>query len=70
MRPEPHLLRSPGTPPEVARIQRRLGACQWLIPALTGGMSVLTALAGEQQRPEQQLAGFLAKPAQRLRAAA
>lgn len=42
----------------------------WLIPALTGGMSVLTALAGEQQRPGQQLAGVIAKPAQWLRAAA
>lgn len=58
------------TPPEVAKIQRQLGTCQWLIPVLTGGVSVLTALAGEQQRPGQQLAGMIAKPALWFRAAA
>lgn len=58
------------TPPEVAKIQKQLGACQWLIPALTGGVSVLTALAGEQQRPGEQLAATIAKPVAWLRAAA
>lgn len=58
------------TPSDVARIQKQLGACQWLIPALTGGVSVLTALAGEQQRPGQQLAGMIAKPVSWLRVAA
>lgn len=58
------------TPPEVSTIQRQLGACQWLIPAFTGGVSVLTALAGEQQRPGQQVAGALTKPARWLRAVA
>lgn len=57
------------TPPEVAKIQKQLGACQWLISALPGGVSALTALAGEQQRPEQQRAGMIAKPAVWLRAA-
>lgn len=60
---------SPVTPPEVARIQKQLGACQWLIPALTGGISVLTALAGEQQRPGEQLAAIIAKPVAWLSAA-
>ncbi|WP_370964618.1 hypothetical protein [Amycolatopsis sp. cg9] len=58
------------TPPEIAHTQRQLDTCQWLIPALTGGVSVLTALAGEQQRPGRQLAGAIAKPARLLRAAA
>jgi hypothetical protein len=43
---------------------------QWLIPALTGGIVVLNALHGEQQRPDQQLAGVLGKPAKWIRAAA
>jgi hypothetical protein len=61
---------APGTPADVTKIQKQLNTCQWLIPGLTGGISVLTALAGEQQRPGRQLAGALAKPAQWLRAAA
>lgn len=61
---------SPVTPPEVARVQKQLGVCQWLIPALTGGVSVLTALAGEQQRPGEQLAAIIARPAAWLGAAA
>ena len=56
------------TPPEVARIQQQLDVCQWLIPALTGGLTVLNAVAGEQQRPAQQAAGVLARSAQWLRA--
>jgi hypothetical protein len=58
------------TPPELARAQQQLDTCQWLIPALTGGISVLTAVQGEQQRPGRQLSGILAKPGQLLRAAA
>ena len=58
------------TPPELARAQQQLDTCQWLIPALTGGISVLSALQGEQQRPAQQVSGILAKPGQWLRAAA
>ena len=56
------------TPPELAKAQRQLDVCQWLIPGLTGGIEVLTALQGEQQRPEQQVSGLLAKPQQWLRA--
>jgi hypothetical protein len=57
------------TPPELARAQQQLDTCQWLIPALTGGISVLSALQGEQQRPAQQLSGILAKTGKWLRAA-
>jgi hypothetical protein len=59
---------APGTSPEVAKAQRQLKVCQWLIPALTGGLEVLNALHGEQQRPSQQASGILAKPAQLLNA--
>ena len=58
------------TPPELARAQQQLATCQWLIPTLTGAISVLSALQGEQQRPTQQLSGILAKPGRWLRAAA
>lgn len=54
------------TPPEIAHVQRQLDVCQWLIPTLTGGISLLTALAGEQQRPGQQASGRFGKPAQWL----
>ncbi|GGQ21602.1 hypothetical protein [Streptomyces roseolilacinus] len=37
--------------------QRRLTLMQWIVPALTGGLLVLSALHGEQQRPEEQARG-------------
>jgi hypothetical protein len=61
---------SAATPPDTANTQQQLKVCQWLIPALTGGLIVLNALHGEQQRPDQQLAGILAKPAKWIRAVA
>ena len=39
------------TPPDAAQAQRRLAALQWMVPALTGGLLVVNAKAGEQQRP-------------------
>ena len=57
------------TPPEIAKAQKQLAVCQWLIPALTAGITVLTSLHGEQQRPGQQLPGTPGKPGQLLRAA-
>jgi hypothetical protein len=57
---------SPTTSPDIAKAQRRLKVCQWLVPGLTGGLHVLNALHGEQQRPQQHLPGILAKPAQLL----
>jgi hypothetical protein len=61
---------TPDTPPEIAKAQQQLNVCQWLIPGLTGGIAVLNALHGEQQRPNQQLPGILTKPAQWLNTAA
>jgi hypothetical protein len=61
---------APETPPDIAKAQQQLSLCQWLIPALTGGLVVLNALHGEQQRPAQQFGGILGKPARWLRAAA
>jgi hypothetical protein len=60
---------APVTPPDLAKAQQQLDTCQWLIPTLTGGISVLNALQGEQQRPTQQLSGILAKSRQLLRSA-
>jgi hypothetical protein len=57
---------SAATPAEAAAAQRQLKVLQWVIPALTGGLVVLTALHGEQQRPSQLLPGLLQKPAQLL----
>lgn len=45
------------TPPEVAKAQTQLKALQWAIPAITGAMIVVTAWAGEQQRPAAVKAG-------------
>ncbi|GGP79937.1 hypothetical protein [Streptosporangium pseudovulgare] len=47
------------TPPDVAGAQKRLRVVQWVIPALTGGLLVLNALHGEQQRPGQVFQGVL-----------
>lgn len=58
------------TPLEQAKVQQQLDACQWLIPALTGGISVMTAVQGEQQRPSRQLSGILTKATQWLRVTA
>jgi hypothetical protein len=59
----------PDTPADVAKAQQQLDVAQWLVPALTGGIVVLNAVAGEQQRPFQQLPGILAKPMRWLSAA-
>ena len=57
------------TPEDVAKAQQQLKITQWVIPALTGGIAVLNAVHGEQQRPKQQLPGILAEPLRRLRIA-
>ena len=57
------------TVPDVAKAQQQLRIAQWVIPALTGGIVVLNALHGEQQRPRQQVPGLLAKSTRRLRVA-
>jgi hypothetical protein len=47
------------TPPDVAKAQRQLKALQWAVPAITGAMIVVTAYAGEQQRPVAVKEGLL-----------
>jgi hypothetical protein len=59
---------APETPAAIADAQQQLKIIQWVIPALTGGIAVLNSVHGEQQRPNQQLPGILAKPGQWLRA--
>ncbi len=41
---------APSTPPEVAAAQKQLATLQWVVPALTGALVVVSAFAGEQQR--------------------
>lgn len=47
-----------GTPAEVAGAQKQLAALQWAVPALTGVLVVISAYAGEQQRPHAVLGGL------------
>ena len=49
------------TPAAVASAQRQLKVLQWVIPALTGAIVVISALAGEQQRPSQVISGALSR---------
>ena len=50
-----------GTPQEVARAQKQLSALQWVIPALTGALVVISAFAGEQQRASNVKKGVLSR---------
>lgn len=45
------------TPSEVATAQEQLRVLQWAVPALSGIVVVLGALAGEQQRPSEVQSG-------------
>jgi len=47
------------TPPEVASAQKQLKILQWTIPAITGALVVVSAYAGEQQRPGAVKEGIL-----------
>jgi hypothetical protein len=49
------------TPPDVAAAQRQLKVLQWAIPALTGALIVVTAYAGEQQRPREVFRGMVGR---------
>ncbi|MFG2772770.1 hypothetical protein [Streptomyces sp. NPDC048350] len=42
-------------PVETKKAEQHLAVMQWVVPVLTGGLLVLNALHGEQQRPTQQL---------------
>ena len=49
------------TPDDVAKAQKQLAVLQWMVPALTGALIVVSALAGEQQRPTAVKKGILAR---------
>jgi hypothetical protein len=46
---------SGGTPDKVAKLQRQQRVLQWATPALTGGIIILGAQQGEQQRASEQI---------------
>jgi hypothetical protein len=48
---------------DVAAAQEQLDTLQWVIPALTGALVVVSSYAGEQQRPSEVAAGIAASPA-------
>ncbi|MFK4600407.1 hypothetical protein RKD30_007074 [Streptomyces pristinaespiralis] len=45
-------------PVDTVKAQRQLERMQWAVPALTGGLVILNALHGEQQRADQQAYGM------------
>jgi hypothetical protein len=49
------------TPEDVAAAQRQLKVLQWVIPALTGALVVVSALAGEQQRASEVQKGLIGR---------
>jgi hypothetical protein len=49
------------TPDDAARAQKQLKALQWIIPALTGALVVISAFAGEQQRASNVKKGVLSR---------
>jgi hypothetical protein len=49
------------TPNAVADAQRQLSVLQWVIPALTGALVVVSSLAGEQQRVTEVHKGLLGR---------
>lgn len=52
---------APTTPTDVANAQRQLAVLQWVIPALTGALLVVSSLAGEQQRTSEVHKGLLGR---------
>jgi hypothetical protein len=55
------------TPADTAKAMKQEKLAQWAIPALTGGMLVLNALHGEQQRPSQVATGTMQRVKNALR---
>lgn len=49
------------TPGDVSKAQKQLTALQWVVPALTGALIVLSAFAGEQQRASEVKKGLLSR---------
>ena len=54
------------TPEDVANTLRRLKVVQWVVPALTGALVVLSARMGEQQRPQAVARGVRDRLLRRL----
>ena len=52
---------STGTPSDVAAAQRQLQLLQWAVPALTGALVMISAQAGEEQRPTNVLDGITSR---------
>ena len=48
---------TPETPADIAAAQKQLAMLQWVVPVLTGALVVVSAFAGEQQRPAGVVAG-------------
>ncbi|MGY1601409.1 hypothetical protein [Geodermatophilus sp. SYSU D00815] len=46
---------------EIAAAQERLDALQWVVPAITGALVVVSSYAGEQQRPSEVARGLAEK---------
>lgn len=49
------------TPEDVRMIQRRQRIAQWSVPALTGALLAVSALAGEQQKPTSIAQGVVGR---------
>jgi hypothetical protein len=49
------------TPDETAKAQRQLAALQWVVPALTGALILISSFAGEQQRATEVKKGVLSR---------
>jgi hypothetical protein len=52
---------APTTPKAVANAQRQLSVLQWVVPALTGALVVVSSFAGEQQRASEVQKGILGR---------
>ena len=48
---------APSTPPDLANAQRTLKLMQWVVPATTGALLVVSSYAGEQQRASEVVKG-------------
>jgi hypothetical protein len=46
---------------DIAAAQQRLDQLQWVVPAITGALVVVSSYAGEQQRPSEVLRGVSEK---------
>lgn len=49
---------APTTPKDVAAAQKQLAVLQWVVPALTGALVVVSSFAGEQQRASEVKKGI------------